>query len=67
MVVDETGKVEKAIVEESSGDSRLDEAATAGIMNVRCIALDRAGQPIAARAVTQQRIAFKLDTQPKKM
>jgi len=67
MVVDETGKVENATVEQSSGDSRLDESARASLMNVRCIALDRAGRPIAARAVTQQKIAFQIDTPPKKM
>ena len=55
----EAGKVALATVEQSSGHSRLDEAALATVRNWRCIPAKRNGQP--ARAVALQPFRFVLN------
>jgi len=66
MVIATSGEVESAIIEESSGDARLDGAAAAAVAKMRCTAFDFQKQRILLPATASQPITFELPQAPEK-
>ena len=59
IVTDDTGRVIRTTVVESSGSSRLDQAAVDAVRNMRCKPYTENGRAVSATA--NQPIVFKLD------
>lgn len=59
IITDDTGRVTKTTVVESSGSSRLDQAAVDAVRGMRCKPYTENGRAVSATA--NQPIVFKLD------
>ncbi|AOY94315.1 hypothetical protein BKK79_36010 [Cupriavidus sp. USMAA2-4] len=66
MMIGTSGEVDSVIIEESSGDARLDGAAAAAVAKMRCTAADSETQRTLLPATASQAIAFELSDLPEK-